>query len=405
MRARVLLWFSVGMNVLLAGMIFFLAQDSERVATTADFFVHGGRTGAVQVKTNVVLRRQFFTWSEVESPDYPTFIANLRRIAMPEKTIRDIVVADVNDVFAARLARELNLPEQKWWLPEPEMDAFEAAMNQIRAIEAEKNATLTQLLGPGWEASRNNVSANLVRFDGPVLNSLSAEAKMQVQQIEAQQRRAINEAVDPAERSRLQAETRAQLAAILTPQQLEEYLLRYSDTAEQMRAQLRGFGADAEEFRRIFRARDPFDQQIAALAGDDPTAQRRRAELERSRDEAIRQTLGPERASFYAVTQSPLFQQAREQAEQSGAPPEKVLPLFEIKRAVQDEVTRIANDRSLSEDQRRVALAAIEQQHQNSVNRVLAGATAEPLPAQAPAPAVIEVPFPPGFFLRPRPVR
>lgn len=406
MRARVLLWFSLGVNLLLAGMIVMLSRDSERQVSTAELLVRGAKGQTPSVKTNVVLRRQSFSWSEVESPDYRTFIANLRRIGCPEKTIRDIVVADVNELYAERMAKELNLPEQKWWLPEPELEAFETAMNQVRALETEKNQMLTQLLGPGWESSRNSAAANLVRFDGPVLNGLPAETKMAVHRIEQNQRRAIANALDPTERSRLQAELRAQLATVLTPPQLEEYLLRYSDTADRMREQLRGFGADADEFRRIFRARDPFDQRIATLAGDDPAIVARRAELERQRDEAIRQTLGNERASFYEMTQNPLFREAQEQAERGGAPPEKVLPLFEINRAVQEEMARIAGDRTLTEDQRRLALAAVQQQQQISVERVLNGSPAEPPPAE-PSPAAQEgpapAPLPPGLILPPPP--
>jgi len=36
-----------------------------------------------------------FRWSQVESADYPAYIANLRAIGAPEKTIRDIILADV----------------------------------------------------------------------------------------------------------------------------------------------------------------------------------------------------------------------------------------------------------------------------------------------------------------------
>lgn len=398
MRARVLLWFSLVVNLLLAGMIVLLSRDSERQTSSAEFFVRSARGSAV-VKTNVVLRRLSFNWSEIESPDYPTYIGNLRRIGCPEKTIRDIVVADVNEVFAERMAKELNLPEQKWWLPEPELEAFETAMNQVRALEAEKSQMLTQLLGPGWETSRNNAAGSMVRFDGPVLNGLTAETKLTVHRIEQNQRRAIAEALDPAERTRLQAELRAQLATVLTPPQLEEYLLRYSETADRMRDQLRGFGADAEEFRRIFRARDPFDERIAALTGTDPATLAQRTTLERQRDEAIQQTLGKERAGFYQMTQNPLFREAQEQAERSGAPPEKVMPLFEVNRAVQAEMERIRNDRSLTEAQRRLAVAAVEQQQQISQERILNGARSETVPA-APAPqAPVQAPLPPGLIV------
>jgi hypothetical protein len=43
-----------------------------------------------------------FNWSQVESRDYPTYIANLRSIGCPEQTIRDIITADVDSQYAAR---------------------------------------------------------------------------------------------------------------------------------------------------------------------------------------------------------------------------------------------------------------------------------------------------------------
>src|SRR5260370_41541655 len=45
-----------------------------------------------------------FDWRQVESPDYKEYIANLRAIGCPEKTIKEIVTADVNDLFSARRA-------------------------------------------------------------------------------------------------------------------------------------------------------------------------------------------------------------------------------------------------------------------------------------------------------------
>lgn len=43
-----------------------------------------------------------FSWRQVESPDYRTYVANLRKIACPEQTIRDIITADVGGLYARR---------------------------------------------------------------------------------------------------------------------------------------------------------------------------------------------------------------------------------------------------------------------------------------------------------------
>ena len=43
-----------------------------------------------------------FNWSQVESSDYNAYIANMRSIGCPEQTIRDIVTADVDSLYASR---------------------------------------------------------------------------------------------------------------------------------------------------------------------------------------------------------------------------------------------------------------------------------------------------------------
>ncbi|MEI7937832.1 MAG: hypothetical protein WCK27_14180 [Verrucomicrobiota bacterium] len=45
---------------------------------------------------------QPFHWSQIESADYRTYVANLREIGCPEQTIRDLVKADVDSLYASR---------------------------------------------------------------------------------------------------------------------------------------------------------------------------------------------------------------------------------------------------------------------------------------------------------------
>jgi hypothetical protein len=40
-----------------------------------------------------------FHWSQIESPDFATYVANLRSIGCPEATIRDIVAAEMKEIF------------------------------------------------------------------------------------------------------------------------------------------------------------------------------------------------------------------------------------------------------------------------------------------------------------------
>src|SRR5439155_26600282 len=113
---------------------------------SADAAAAWGRASAGQAPTNFVVRRQFFSWREVESPDYPTYIANLRDIGCPEQTVRDIIIADVNALFARRRATELVTPEQQWWRSAPDTNVVQAAAEKARALEEERRGGVGSLL-------------------------------------------------------------------------------------------------------------------------------------------------------------------------------------------------------------------------------------------------------------------
>src|SRR5947208_8054614 len=82
-----------------------------------------------------------FRWGSVESPDYREYIANLRAIGCPEETIRDIVIADVNKLFAGRIAGLYpTAKDYKFWRVEDRTAREEdrAREQKRRQIEKEK---------------------------------------------------------------------------------------------------------------------------------------------------------------------------------------------------------------------------------------------------------------------------
>jgi hypothetical protein len=323
-------------------------------------------------RTNVVVRRQLFTWAELESSDYPTYIANLRRIGCPEPTIRDIIVADVNEMFERKMATEVVTADQQWWrsIPDPEIE--QAALAKAHQLEADRRALLTSLLGPDWERHPLDMprgeppipgQPTPVSLTGPILGALSAEAKQQVQNINSQgsQRMAdylakisaANQQPDPAELARLRQQTRDELARVLTPTQLEEYLLRYSENGIQLRDRFRGLDLKPEEFRSLFRSLDSIDQQIQLLgSANDAASQLRRTQLDLEREHAVEQTLGADRYAAFQITRDPAFVQAKAAAQSAGATPEAAFGLYLINKLVEDERRRINADQTLTTAQR-----------------------------------------------------
>lgn len=404
-RGRLLLWFSVGLNAALVLMLWRLLQVSAPEDPAGSPMLARGTTNTV-FRTNVVVRRQLFLWSEIESHDYPVYIANLRRIGCPEATIRDIIVADVNQLYARRRATEIVTAPQQWWRSEPDRAVRQTALAQILALEEERRALLTKLLGPDWESADYPLPSleSITVLDGPVLGSLPPDTKLALQRIEQQslermnayvrERRAEDESPDAAELARLRRQTRDELARVLTPEQLEEYLLRYSQNAVQLREQLRGFDASAEEFRTLFRTLDPLNQELQLAAGStDPTAAAHRQELERQRETAMRELLGTERYEDYQLSQNPLYRQARELATQSGVSQDQVAPLMLILGVTEKEEQRIRNDPSLTAEELAEQLQTTRDARQASLRRLL-GEEAFRRYEQRQAPPVPQLPVP-----------
>jgi len=93
-------------------------------------------------------RQGNFRWREVESTDYRTYIANLRSIECPERTIRDIITADVHSLYEskhAELERRLQPTDEVTLARRPTaLRKLEEAHSKLRD---EESALLLALLG------------------------------------------------------------------------------------------------------------------------------------------------------------------------------------------------------------------------------------------------------------------
>lgn len=397
MRWRVYLFISLALNLLLA-LGWFLSTRTGWL---------GGRRTAITsatnapglIRTNVLVRRQFFTWREVESDDYPTYIANLRDISCPAQTIRDIIIADVNALYARKRATEIETPEQQWWRSEPDTNVVQLATAKSRELDQERRELLARLLGPGWESgdliSLPRPSRPPIPLDGPVLGALPDDVKQRVEEISlrtqeriqayTEAQRQAGKRVDAVELAKLRQQTRIELASVLSPLQLEEFLLRYSQSAGALRTeigQLKYFNATPDEFRAVFRATDGFDQQLQLLgnATDANTVAARRS-LEDQRLAAIKNTLGPERFQQYQLLHDPAYRDAYAAAVAAGAP-ESALTLYAINQAAAQETARIRADTNLTAELRAIELKKAELEQLKAA----AQAFGQELPPEPPMP-------------------
>ena len=336
-----------------------------------------------------VFTHRKFTWEDVGSSEYPAYLESLRAVGCPEDRVRSIIVADVNECFARhKLKLALQQDHQYWRAP---LDPAMAGLyrEKGRELEDERYDLLRRHLGPKLaEAERGERLAwSGVPLTGSVLGSLSPQAHNAVQEIWARSLEKYESAywarvnagqpLNQVELARLREQTRAELVRVLNAPQLEEFVLRYSHSAGELRDELRGFQPSAEEFRGVFRAVAPIDHQMqieyGTAAALSPKQKERWAQ---QREGAIQEALTPERYQDYLVLKDPVYRRAQQTALQYNAPAATIMPIYQMTKASESKRLKIINDLGLTPEQRSDALNAVNQEHQKSLQQLVGGASA-----------------------------
>lgn len=337
-----------------------------------------------------ILSTTNFNWENLETPGYSNYLASLRAIGCPEDKIRYILLADINDLFARKRREEAKAKDMQWWKAEPDIMVANALQQRGRQLEEERRNMIERFLGTGAlenEKSEAMLWSN-VQLTGEVLGGLPTDVHNTVQEICARSIDRHNGAfwarvnegggVNPVEMARLREATRSDLRRVLNAEQLEEFLLRYSHNANQLRFTLRGLDPTPEEFRKVFRAIDALDHQLQLeYGGIEALSQQQRERYERQRDAAIRDALGPSRYEQYLVTKDPLYRQAQMMAQQYGAPAKVIYPIYQMTKTNEARRQKILTDASMTPQQKSMALNAVNMEQVQSVQRIVSEASSQ----------------------------
>ncbi len=374
MRLRLWLIASLGLNVILASAWYVARLQEDRPAMVQP---PNPDLTARTIRTNSVVRYVNLTWAQIASTNLAAYITNLQAVGCPKETIRDIILAEVNQSFARARASEILTPDQQWWKTEPDAAVAHAASAELRQLENARRATLVLLLaptcGPNWE-TETDVSAWVASnygLTGPHLGALSPEVKRMLYDAAARTRDQIA-GLTPAEVAGVLQNERSRLQTLLTPVALNEYLLRYAPTAAQLRADTLGVNYSPRQFQDLFAAVDPILlQPDYYYRGGDADAQGRQRALQAQYDAALQQALGSETFRALRLNQDPLYTATTAAAQQTGLSAQNTTKLYEINSATQTELDRIRNDTTLSPDEKIDALAETRAEQQKAIEELL----------------------------------
>ncbi len=338
-----------------------------------------------------VLSQRRFNWELVQSPDYTNYIASLRAVGCPEDKIRNIILTDINDLFSQKRLKEAVVHDPQWWKARPDLMITGALQEKGRTLEEERRALVARLLGPeALETERSEAMLwSSVQLTGPVLGKLPTEVHNTVQEICSRSIERTQGAFwarvndgqqpNPVDMAHLREQTRVDLRKILSPDAMEEFLLRYSHNSEQLRAELFGMNPTSEEFRKVFRSTDSIEHQMQLeFGGVESMSQQQRERYERQREAAIKETLGVRRYEEYLTTKDPLYRQAQSTARQYGAPDKAIQPIYQMSKRTEEKRRKILVDAVMTPEQKSAALNAVNLEQMQSVQKIISDSASQP---------------------------
>ena len=218
----------------------------------------------------------------------------------------------------------------------------------------------------------NTATAEAFNPFSEMLGFLSKERQQQVAELEAtyvakQQKLFENRGAGPATAEdrrkfrELERQKEAEIARALTPQEFEDYQLRVSQTAQAIRGTLGDFEATEQEFREIFKARKPFDDQYGPFSNNDEEAGSfaQRVAARTQLETQLRQTLGEDRFKQWNYESQYASSSLRNVAEQHNISRENIYKAFDARKDAQQAAAELLLNNTLADGARQEALRGI----------------------------------------------
>lgn len=337
-----------------------------------------------------VIRTNAFNWTQLESEDYRTYIARLRSIECPEQTIRDIVIADLEKLMAARVQEiEGHRERPKYWKPDRKelvrtVDTLEK-MGQKQEVDFQKREIIRDLLGVDLAAERSR-SQGEADFYEERLDFLTPEQRTRVRIIMERANRAEvslrekswleNDELSADERKELreiQHTKEQQVASLLSPDELDQYNLWFSPSAYRVRDSFFAMEPSEEDFLAVYKLQRSFDEQWQDVQPAEltPAEFQKYEQAQKDYEAAIREYLGEERYTEYQRSRDDDYQQLQAAASQFGLNLGVASEVYGYKKVLDEERTRVRSMPGLTSDQRNRVFDALTQEAEQSVVEVM----------------------------------
>jgi hypothetical protein len=386
--SRLFITISLLLNLILG---IFLFQRRGQIQDSAPHFISASvQPLPVLAKTNspVVVdepKTNRFTWAQLESEDYRTYIARLRAIGCPEQTIRDIIIADLDKLMAPQL-RALNSstnPPKYWksnWNDDAPLQSLEK-LNEAAELNDQKRGVLRELLGIDLAAERLRQKGETDKIEQR-LGFLPETKRAQVRSIMEQANReeiyirekswVENDDLTPDELEKIKQINTEKMKAItdlLSSAELEQFNLWYSPSAARAREALTGMDNTEAEFLGVYQIQKDFDVQWAEVEPSSLSGQKK-MDYESAKTEyesRLMQFLGSDRYNELLKRQDNAYRELARTANYFQLPQTVVNEVYSYKKILEQQHSNIQANGNLDATQKSALLNAVNEETERAV--------------------------------------
>lgn len=317
--------------------------------------------------------------------DTKSVLQSLREAGLPEDIVRQVGYALVAQDMDRRRRAIFDWAAVPYWKnPRPTPEQQRA----MRALDKERRDLLASL---GLPLSPLEAAAVKRQFGDLSADKLAALQKIQQDYSEMQQdlwsSSREGTQMKPEERNAqmklLREEQQRDIAAILSPTELQEFELRNSDTANRLRGQLRNLDLTEQEYRSLFAAQKTYDGGRGAEGVR--TAEQLQNDVERwdALQSTTRSTLGDERYKQYLLGSAFAGRNAEAFfAERPTVTVDQIQSIARMNTSVLADLSRETNAPGLTPEERRNRATAIAQRYQAALTQLVGPDIAKELQAR-----------------------
>jgi hypothetical protein len=390
---RVFLVFSLGLNLGLLWGVVCLARvefrREPRILARTRFPTRTIQSNSLPIHpSEPAAEPARFHWRQVESTDYQVYLANLRAIGCPELTIRDIILADLERAYAARMrAVPLRAP---FWQTENQMREARQAQTQERwRLLEEKRRVVKALLNENWFGLISEDMTGIALAEWMIGTSAPGLTERVMALLKYYENRCddidrlslgVETDADRALKRQMSERLTSDLQTLLPSEQVREFKARVLTIGEIKGMKMEAAqiaGLTPAEFRglalRLSDVLGPFAKDVCSIDLTDEEEQQQDREVQRM----SRELLGETRYAEFQRAADNDYRNLLEFTEKNQLSRQVGVQLYEARQVAQHEADVIREDSALSRDEQQKQLEKLAEESTLAAAMLLGQKTAE----------------------------